>query len=178
MFDTHLPFYGYVYGTLKEAVLAATNGLPPEAAWLPLLVMFILAAAAAVDALTSSVPDPLVFLGLLAVTAAQGMYVSWPFAAWHLTVALFSAILIWGINQVWYQITKRDALGMGDAKWTMLAVACFDVTPVLIAWGFGACLALIWMGFVRIARFQITRVYFAPFLFFGLMAGIYWVRIR
>lgn len=176
--DVHVPFYGYVFGFIKLGLLHATIGLPSEAWWLPALVVLVLGASATIDAFTSVVPDPLIFTGLLAVVAVQGIDVSWPFAARHLTIALVAAIGLWALNMLWYRIFKRDALGMGDAKWTMLAVACFDINPVLFAWGFGACLALLWMGALRLTRYQITRVYFAPFLFFGLMTGIYWLRLR
>ncbi|MFY9289065.1 MAG: hypothetical protein WAO98_11260 [Alphaproteobacteria bacterium] len=178
MADPSLPFYGYVFGFIKDGLMQATTGLPPEAWWLPAVVLLILGAAALIDSFTSNVPDPLIFLGLLAVTAMQGLYVSWPFAAQHLMLALAAAITIWAINQAWYYGFRHDALGMGDAKWTMLAVSCFDIKPVLVAWGLGAILALVWMGVMKIARCEITRVYFAPFLFIGLLAGIYWLRLK
>lgn len=172
------PLYGYILGSAKLIGLKATMDLPPEAWWVPALVLFILAAAAAVDAIRATIPDPLIFLGLVAITGLQGLYVSWPFAAQHLQLALIAGIGLWAINQLWYLTFKRDALGMGDAKWTMLAVACFGFMPVVFAWGFGACLAVLWMGFMRISGYRITRVYFAPFLFIGLLAGIYWLRLR
>jgi prepilin signal peptidase PulO-like enzyme (type II secretory pathway) len=152
--------------------------MPPETWWLAALVLLILGLAASIDTFTSNVPDPLIFLGLLALTALQGLEVSWPFAATHLTWALGAAFALWAINQLWYLTFKRDAIGMGDAKWTMLAVAAFDIMPGLFAWGLGACLALIWMGALLIIRRPVNRVYFAPFLFIGLVAGLYWLRYR
>jgi prepilin signal peptidase PulO-like enzyme (type II secretory pathway) len=152
--------------------------MPPEAWWLAALVLLVLGLAALVDTVTSSIPDPLIFLGLVAVTGTQGIYMSWPFAATNLAYALIAAFIVWAINQLWYRFKKVDAIGMGDAKWTMLAVACFGPGPALFAWGFGACLAVLWMGATRIVRFQIARVYFAPFLFMGLAAGLYWLRIK
>lgn len=172
-----LPFASSL-ATAKVLLAQSVTGMPPELWWMPALVLLILGAAALVDTVSSSVPDPLVFLGLLAVTGTQGVYVSWPFAAQHLALALASALVVWAINQIWYRLLKADAIGMGDAKWTMLAVACFDPLPVLFAWGFGACLAVVWMGIAWMGRYQITRVYFAPFLFIGLAAGLYWLRLR
>lgn len=166
------------FETAKVFLIHTTAGLPPEAWWVPALILVILGAAALVDTITSSIPDPLIFLGLAAVTAMQGFYVSWPFAAGHLTEALITALAVWAINQLWYRILKADAIGMGDAKWTMLAVACFGVVPALFAWGLGACLAVLWMGGLRLTRAQVSRVYFAPFLFIGLLAGLYWLRLR
>jgi hypothetical protein len=169
---------GFDLATIKSILMHAVVGLPPEAWWLAGLVILVLAAAAAIDGFSGSVPDPLIFLGLLAVTATQGIYVSWPFAAAHLTWAIGAGIAIWAVNEIWYRFFRTDAIGMGDAKWTMLAVAAFDVIPALFAWGMGAVLAVAWMGALRLARYQLTRIYFAPFLFLGLMTGIYWVRLR
>lgn len=159
-------------------LLHMTPGLPSDLWWLPALVLFILGAAALIDTVSSTIPDPLIFAGLFAVTALQGFYISWPEAGTHLTYALGSALFVWAINQIWYRVTKGDAIGMGDAKWTMLAVSCFDFVPAVFAWGIGACLAVIWIGVTRLARYQVTRVYFAPFLFMGLCAGLWWLRLR
>jgi prepilin signal peptidase PulO-like enzyme (type II secretory pathway) len=171
----NFPSYETIFDTLRHGLMYAASGLPQEAWWLPVLVLLILGAAALVDAVTSTIPDPLVFLGLIVVTATQGLYVSWPFAAQHLMWGLVAAMGLWAVNQCWYTLFKRDALGMGDGKWTMLVVACFGVMPAVFAWGLGACLAILWMGLSWAARVKITRVYFAPFLFIGLLAGIYWL---
>jgi len=174
----HLPLYGYIYGNFREGLMHATLGLPPEAWWLPAIVLFLLFCAALVDAFTSTVPDPLIFLGLAAVLAVQGMYVSWEFAGWHLLLALAAALFIWTMNELWRAAFDNDAIGMGDVKWTMLAIACFDTTPVMAAWGIGAWLALIWIGVARLYHYKLGRVYFAPFLFLGLLAAIYFFRLR
>jgi prepilin signal peptidase PulO-like enzyme (type II secretory pathway) len=166
------------FDTIPNLLNQTIIGMPPEAWWLPLLVLVVLGAAALIDTFTSTIPDPLIFFGLLAVTATQGLYVSWPFAAEHLAVALATVLAIWAINQLWFRVLKADAIGMGDAKWTMLAVACFDVLPAVFAWGMGACLAVLWLGATRIARKATSRVYFAPFLFVGLLAGLYWLHLR
>jgi prepilin signal peptidase PulO-like enzyme (type II secretory pathway) len=174
----HLPLYGYIFGGLRLGLMHATIGLPPDAWWLPAIVFFLLGCAALVDAFTSTIPDTLIIVGMLAVIVTQGMYVSWPFAAWHLVLAFGAAILVWAMNDLWRAVFDNDAIGMGDAKWTMLAVACFDITPVMAAWGVGAWLALIWIGAARVTRYKLQRIYFAPFLFLGLTTAIYLLRLR
>ncbi|MDX2027872.1 MAG: prepilin peptidase [Alphaproteobacteria bacterium] len=173
-----LPFDEYVPGVIKYIAARSVLDLPPEAWWVPALVFLILVAAAAIDAIKAIVPDALIFVGLLALTALQGLYVSWPFAGEHLRLAVIAGLSLWAINHLWFLAFKHDALGMGDAKWTMLAIACFGLSPVVFAWGFGACLAVLWMGSLSLVRYKITRVYFAPFLLLGLMAGIYWLRLK
>lgn len=170
--------YFFYLDSVKTIFAQTAPGLPPEVWWVPALVLFVLGSAALIDTITSIIPDPLIFLGLLVVTLTQGLTVSWPDAAAHLAEALAVALGIWAINQAWYRLMKADALGMGDAKWTMLAVSCFGIIPALFAWGFGACLAVAWMGTARMAHYKITRVFFAPFLFIGLCAGLYWLRLR
>lgn len=153
-------------------------GVPAYAWPLAPFALILLGAAAVIDARTGRVPDPLIFLGLLVTTAARGFVSDWQTAANYLMLALASGIVIWGVNQAWYMITKRDAIGMGDGKWTMLAVDVFGIGPALGAWFAGAWIALIWMALAWIARRKITRVYLAPFLFAGLLAGIWWLRLR
>jgi prepilin signal peptidase PulO-like enzyme (type II secretory pathway) len=160
----------------KEVLIHAAPGMPPDFWWMTASVLGILALTATIDAFTETVPDGLIFLGLLAVTGTQGMAASWSVAALHLRQAIEAGLLIWVLNFLWYHKFHYDALGMGDAKWTMLAVACFGVMPVVIAWGLGAILAVIYIGGARLARYQVTQVTFAPFLFLGLAAGLYVVR--
>lgn len=152
--------------------------MPSEAWWLAIVVFLILGVAAVRDAFTGRVPDPLVFFGLLLTVAAQGFLVSWPFASRRLTLGLLALFAIWLVNQLWYRMKKRDALGMGDAKWTLLAVSCFGPEIGAFAWLLGAWLALFWMGALRVLKRPIAHVHFAPFLFVALTAGIYWLRLR
>jgi len=154
----------------------AAPGMPPDFWAVTACVLAILALSATIDAFTSSVPDWLIFLGLFAVTATQGFFVSWEVAGVHLRTAVGAGLLIWTINFIWFKKFNYDALGMGDAKWTMLAVACFGLWPAIYAWGIGAILATIFIGAARLARYQVTQVTFAPFLFIGLCAGLYWIR--
>ena len=150
--------------------------MPADYWWVTGGVLFILALAATVDAFTSLVPDGLILLGVIAVVGTQGRFDAWPLAAHHFAEALAAGFLIWGVNFAWYTKTHSDALGMGDAKWTVLAVACFGPEPALFAWGLGAILASCYIGIARLFRYQVSRVTFAPFLFLGLCCGLYWVR--
>jgi hypothetical protein len=115
---------------------------------------------------------------LLVAVFAEGLYVDWRFAGLHMLAAFASGMLLYGINEIWYSTFKHDAFGMGDAKWTSLAVVCFNLKPALIAWGLGACLAVLWLGLLRIAGRKSAHVHFAPFLWIGLVVGIYWWRMR
>ncbi len=179
MYDPHhLPLYGYLFGDFRIGLMHVTPGLPPGAWWMPAIVLFLLGCAAIVDAVSSVVPDSIIFLGLGAVLATQGMYVGLPFAGWHLALAIGAAILVWSMNDLWRAVFDNDAIGMGDAKWTALAVCCFDLNPVLAAWGIGAWLALVWIGASWACKYKLQRVYFAPFLFLGLIAAIYLLRLR
>jgi prepilin signal peptidase PulO-like enzyme (type II secretory pathway) len=112
-------------------------------------------------------------------------------AAEHLLTGLGAAIVLWGANQLYYMAVKRDAFGMGDAKWTALAVAAFGFKPALWAWVIGAWLGLGWMAVKKIHSFARKLVaaqaseensgdyiHFAPFLFVGLLAGLYWYYLR
>ncbi|HUY68787.1 MAG TPA: prepilin peptidase [Alphaproteobacteria bacterium] len=154
------------------------QGAPPAMGWLAPAVLAMLFAAAAIDAFTARIPDPLIFFGLLLTTAAQGFQADWPVAARHLLIGFAAGVLVAGLNHLWYRFKKHDALGMGDAKWTMLAAACFGPLPAAVAWGLGAWLGLAWIGFLKLLRKPATRVHFAPFLFVGLVVGIYWLRLR
>jgi prepilin signal peptidase PulO-like enzyme (type II secretory pathway) len=163
---------------IKTVLVSIAPTIPPDAWWLTAFVLCILLLTATVDAFTSVVPDVLIFLGLVTLTATLGLNVSWDNAAQHLRQGLGSCLLIWIINLLWYKKFHHDALGMGDAKWTMLAVACFGFLPALFAWGMGAIIAVCYMLILRIAQYKLTRVTFAPFLFIGLLVGLYWQKFH
>jgi prepilin signal peptidase PulO-like enzyme (type II secretory pathway) len=135
-----------------------------------------LALAATIDAFTAVVPDFIIFLGMLAVTGVQALFASWSVAGQHLLQGIEAGLIIWGINFIWFCNFRRDALGMGDAKWTMLAVACFGAVPGIYAWGIGAVTAALFIIAARQFRYQVTQITFAPFLFIGLCWGLYWIR--
>lgn len=127
-----------------------------------------------VDARTGRVPDaPLLFATLLVVGTVGG-YSDWPIAAHRLLLGLVAMFALWGVNSLYYALWKRDAFGMGDAKWTLLAVAAFGVYPSVVAWIVGSWLGLSWIAI----RWMIWRkptgkaIHFAPFLFAGLVVGL------
>ncbi len=161
---------------LRTITETAAPGMPPAYWWVAAGVLGILALSATIDAFTEIVPDVFILLGLIGIFIAQTLYSSWESAAWHFRYALAAGFFIWAVNTLWYRHFRYDALGMGDAKWTMLAVACFGVTPCVYAWGVGAILASLYIGFARLLRYQVSQITFAPFLFIGLCAGLYWLR--
>jgi prepilin signal peptidase PulO-like enzyme (type II secretory pathway) len=171
-----MTFFLYFLNEAKIVLIHVAPGMPPETWWMTACVIFILALAATIDAFTTVIPDVLIFLGLFAVATVQGVCASWEIAALHLREAIIAGVLIWAINFAWFRKFRYDALGMGDAKWTMLAVACFGAEPVIIAWGIGSVLATILIGVFRIFRYRVTEVTFSPFLFVGLSVALYGVR--
>lgn len=147
--------------------------LPSGFGWLSILVLAILATAAAVDAVKGRVPDPLIFIGLVVAVGGQGFANDWPIAARHLAVGLGAGLALWGGNELYYRLRKRDAFGMGDAKWTALAVTQFGVLPIFWAWVIGAWLGLAWLGAARLFGRRLRHVHFAPFLTLGLLAALF-----
>jgi prepilin signal peptidase PulO-like enzyme (type II secretory pathway) len=160
----------------KTVLVHVAPGMPPDFWWVTAGVLLILALTATIDAFTESIPEVFIFFGLFAVTAVQGLFASWEIAAHHLQQAIAAGLLIWMINFAWFWKFRYDALGMGDAKWTMLAVACFGIEPVLIAWGLGSILSTFFIGMFRLFNYRITKVTFSPFLFVALSVALYRVR--
>jgi prepilin signal peptidase PulO-like enzyme (type II secretory pathway) len=163
-----VPFEG-----VKIFLIQASPDLPPEAWAFTGAILLALGIAAAIDARTGIVPDPLIFLGLFSVAALHGIFVSWDVAALHLRQAIAAGVLIWAINEAWFRAFKHDALGMGDAKWTMLAVAHFGIESSIVAWGVSSVIATIFIGLFRVFNHQISQVRFAPFLFVGLGVALH-----
>jgi prepilin signal peptidase PulO-like enzyme (type II secretory pathway) len=147
--------------------------MPPDYWWVTASVLGILALTATVDAFTEVIPDMLILLGVVAVAGTQVLFGPWQMALWHLSQALVIGFTIWAANFVWYTTFHHDALGMGDAKWTMLAIVCFGLEPVLFAWGLGAVLASTYIIVASLAHHKVTRVTFGPYLFIGLCVGLY-----
>lgn len=168
----HLPTD--IQALLQALLVAMPEGLPENSVWAGVVALLFLLTAALIDAFKGIVPDPVIFFGTLFTVIAQGCYVSWPFAAHNLTLGLVGYFAIWAVNEVWYRFLKHDALGMGDGKWTMLAIAAFGIKAALIAWGAGACLAVLWLMGCKLIRNKAAHVHFAPFLFVGLLGGIFY----
>lgn len=172
-----LPVYGYVLGFIYQFLVHATVGLPEEAVWLPGVILLILGAAATVDAFTEVIPDSIIFLGLLAVTVSQGLYVSWLFAAQHVGIAFVAGLVVVVLNELGRKISGDHIFYTGDIKWTVLAVSCFDAEPVLLAWGVALCLGIVKVMIHRIFAKPLAYLYLAPYLFPGLLGALYVLRV-
>ena len=168
----------FVLTELQRFFVLSMPDMPPDSWWVAAVVLLVLGIAAAIDLVKGIIPDPLIFFGMVGLVAAEGMYVTWPFAAHQMTFGLVFAAVIWGINEAWYRYFKHDALGLGDAKWSLLAVTCFGVVPVLCAWGLGAILGTVWMGILKLIRRPSAHVHFAPFLFIGLIVSLWALKLE
>jgi prepilin signal peptidase PulO-like enzyme (type II secretory pathway) len=166
-----------LFDNMRHVVAQVTPNLPLEGWWVAALVLLALGVAAGIDSYKAIVPDPLILFPTIGLVGAMGVYKDWPFSAHQLTWGIIAAVIIWGINELWYRYFKQDALGLGDAKWSLLAVTCFGAGPVLIAWGIGAIIGSLWIGTLKVLRKPITHVHFAPFLFIGLLVGLWFLRL-
>jgi prepilin signal peptidase PulO-like enzyme (type II secretory pathway) len=138
-------------------------------------VYLILLGTAAWDARTGIVPDMPLLIGAIIIMAAR-FYTDWHDALIYAGEAIAAYGIIWAFNEIWYKVQGRDALGMGDAKWTALAIAAFGVIPGMFAWFAGAWVAIAWIAISWAVGQRIRKVYYAPFLFCGLTIGILLVR--
>ncbi|MDD4616765.1 MAG: prepilin peptidase [Alphaproteobacteria bacterium] len=161
------------WGQAKTFLVEAAPRMPADKWWITLCVLAILFAAAIADARTGKVPDSLIISGLFCVATLQGFFLSWDAAAYRLGCGVIAGLAIWAVNMAWYRIFHHDALGMGDAKWTALAISYFGVAPAIVAWGVGSVLATIFIGMFRLFNYRVSKVTFAPFLFIGLGVGLY-----
>lgn len=161
-----------------QALSGLQADFPPQLALLPFLVLLVLAFSSLIDALTGRVPTRLLVGAFLLALAALAYVQGWGQAGEKLLYAIGSFAVLKLGNELYWRLCGRDAIGMGDAQWTVLAVLTFGLKPVLWAWVFGAWIALLWLGGRWIAGFLCARlrgegyVHFAPFLFFGLLAGL------
>jgi hypothetical protein len=144
----------------------------PYAPWAPAVVYLILLGTAAWDARTGIVPNIPLALGAGLITGARFMAEGWEPALVYALQGLAAWVAVWALNEVWYRFLKKDAIGMGDAKWTALAIMAFGIVPALFAWFVGAWIALAWIGLCWAAGKRIRKVYYAPFLFGGLTVGL------
>lgn len=158
---------------LINAVLEVPPWLPPEASWLVLVTLAILAIAAVVDAFTSKVPDNVLLVGFAVLIVGFGIHAGWPLSSTRLSFAIGTAIAFYSMNQIWFKYFHKDAFGMGDAKWSALAIMMFGPIPTVVAWVVGSWLGLMWMAGARTFGKKMAQVHFAPFLFIGLLAGLY-----
>lgn len=163
---------------IHQAMMRMMEPLPPETWLLPAFILLLLGVTAAIDAFSGRIPDSVIVVGLITVVGVCGYYGAWQLGAQKLGYGLGAAIVVWLINQIYYNLMKRDAIGMGDAKWSALATAALGFKPVIIAWIVAAWLGLLWMGLARLLRGRLHQLHFAPFLFLGLLAGIYVIYIQ
>ncbi|MDP9128196.1 MAG: hypothetical protein M3N08_08065 [Pseudomonadota bacterium] len=173
-------FLTHALSTLKLASQhSMPSDLPATVWWLAPVALFFLGLTAVVDAFTGRIPDWLIFCGVVIITGVQGFSVDWPFAGEQLRWGIACGVGLWVINIAWERVFHHDAFGLGDAKWTILAVACFGFMPGVFAWGIGACLGIGWLAGLRLlTKKDAARVYFGPFLFVGLVIGLYWLKLR
>jgi prepilin signal peptidase PulO-like enzyme (type II secretory pathway) len=140
--------------------------------WLPFGIAMILFATAAWDARTGIVPNIPLLLGAIAIIAGRFMAKGIPDAITHLALGFGTWVVLWALNEAWFHFFKKDAIGMGDAKWTALAATTFGIVPAGLAWIFGSWVSIVWIGFCYLIGRRIKKVYFAPFLFVGLMGAM------
>jgi prepilin signal peptidase PulO-like enzyme (type II secretory pathway) len=135
-------------------------------------VLLILFGTAAWDARTGIVPNIPLMIGTAAILAGRLFSNGWEDALTYAAYGFGAWVFIWLTNEGWYKFFKKDAVGMGDAKWTGLAVATFGGVPALFAWFAGAWVSIIWIIGCYAVGIKIKKVYFAPFLFCGLVIGL------
>lgn len=144
----------------------------PYAPWLTGCVLLILLGTAAWDARTGIVPNIPLLVGAIAITLGWLLQEGWEKAAMQAGMGIGAWAVIWLVNEGWYKFFKKDALGMGDAKWTALAIIAFGPLPAVFAWLAGSWVSIAWILLCYCVGKRIRKVYFAPFLFCGLMIGL------
>lgn len=155
---------------MPEVVITLLAG--PFAPWGAAFVLLILFGTAAWDARTGIIPNIPILIGALAIIGARFLENGWRDALLYLGLGLGTWVLIFLINEGWYRLFKKDAIGMGDAKWTALAVATFGPLAAMFAWFAGSWISLLWIGGSYVIGQRIKKVYFGPFLFAGLLVGL------
>lgn len=134
--------------------------------------MALLALAAIWDAKTGLVPDvilaPACVLSLIGLILRGDPVAAAEAVGW----SVLALGIVWITNEIWFRLFHRDALGMGDAKWTAVAVLAAGPFPAAVAWMLGSWLALFWIGGAWVLRRRLAVVHFAPFLLIGLFVGI------
>lgn len=144
----------------------------PYGPWLPGAIYLILLATAAWDARTGIVPNIPLAIGAAAIIVGRFLVEEWPTALVYIAMGFGAWAVIWVFNEIWFRVFKKDAIGMGDAKWTALAVAAFGPVPALFAWLAGSWVAIAWIGLSWLMGHKIKKVYYAPFLLCGLTIGL------
>lgn len=155
---------------------AFTNETPYYAMW---LVFAALGWTAWRDAWTGRVSRPWIIAGFLVAIFASQQAEGWYLAGVRLTVAMAVFVALRLLNEVYFQLLRRDPYGYGDMRWSALAAYAFGVVPTFWAWIFGAWLGVIFLGLSWLisALFDRPRprgfIHFAPFLLVGLLLALY-----
>lgn len=155
-------------------MLAATAILLPFdlPVWAGGAALLALIYTAWVDARTGLVPPlPLIVAGL--VVAVGWLVADLPRLPPQLMLAFAVYAAIWALNFIWHRLYKQDALGMGDASWSWLAAFAYGWQSLVVAWGAGAVIALLFLGSLHLAGRRARHVYFAPFLCVALLLSRY-----
>jgi len=148
--------------------------------FLTFFVLFILAIIAIVDAKTGKVPFvPLVFLFVISFVFLA-VFADISLAIERIYIAILPSVILYVLNLLCVKITKHDAFGMGDIKFTFVIAFIFGLSPAIWSWFIGSWIAVLWI-FIRkiIKRSSKDKyqghiyVHFVPFLFFGLCLSLF-----
>lgn len=167
---------------IVTTALALNSGLASPW-WLSVPLWLCLGYSAWIDGRTGRVPNKILFPGAIYCLVVLGflafqklsILASLDFIGFRFLSALAVGAVFWLFNEVWWRWKRQDAIGMGDAKWSALAVLGFGVLPVLWAWSIAAWLGLGWIGLKKLKRRKTEVIYFAPFLFIGLVLIKLWL---
>ena len=152
--------------------------LSPFAPWpAGLIALLALIYTAWADARTGTVPSkPLLAAAailLAGICWQKAWEAEWQGMSWQVGRLLLPALAfyaaIWSLNMMWKGLYKHDALGMGDASWSMLACLAYGWRAVAFAWGAGAVIAILFLGTRKLLGKTHGHVYFVPFLLIGLI---------
>lgn len=153
-------------------MLAILSALLPASSpyWAGAAALAALIYTAIIDARSGRVPPyPLFVAGIIVVVG--WLLVDPSLVAPHVLAAFAGYAAIWSLNMVWRMLYKHDALGMGDASWTCVAVLAYGWQLAVAAWGGGAVLALLFLALRHAIGKPARHVYFAPFLCIALIAA-------
>lgn len=156
----------------------------PENLWyVPAVILALLGLMALIDARTGRIPDVPLGLGFLFAVGVSAWHETWWGAGWRVGIAVAAFILLKLFNDLFLHLWRRDAFGMGDVKWTAVAIIPFGLTNLLFAWVLAAWLGLIWLALRYVAGFIWPHlrsegyIHFAPFLFIALVVKLYVVPV-
>jgi hypothetical protein len=148
-----------------DITLFLAADVPAAIAWLAVMALIYTAIVDARTGLVPPLPLAIATLALMASLIDGG-------AARAISTPLYALLaygIVWAVNEIHFKLTGRDALGLGDGHWSLVAVLAYGPLAVAMAWGIGAWLALGWLGARRMAGKPAGHVYFVPFILLGLI---------